>query len=348
MARVQLMISTDASDRLELMLVSAVTTVLSIRLFLHLTGYPQIGGGGLHIAHLLWGGLGMAAALVIALSALGRRPFTVAALLGGIGLGFFIDEIGKFVTSDNDYFFKPAVALMYIVFLALVVAMRVIRSRPLGEDAALANALTMIADAQHRGMDATTQQAIVAMLDRAHAEGDIAPAIRQAVLEAPVVAPDDMNVYERNRARLARRYAAFAETRLFRRLTLIGSITYLALTVPSIAVIVIAARDDGTAAATGYVSLAVAASLLVAALTAIGTYAFIRRDTLRGLRWIRNATVMSLIVSQPIAFWEQEFAALPGFVLSLLLFTALNYAIRREEERVDAPPAAPEPTADAR
>ncbi len=38
---------------------------------------PELGGHGLHIAHLLWG-------------------------------GFFIDELGKFITQDNDYFFKPA------------------------------------------------------------------------------------------------------------------------------------------------------------------------------------------------------------------------------------------------
>ena len=188
----------------------------------------------------------------------------------------------------------------------------------------------------YRGMDATTQQAIVAMLDRAQADRDVAPAIRRAVLAAPVIAPDDMNVYERTRARLARRYAAFAETRLFRRLTLVGSIAYLALTIPSIAVIVIAARQD-VAAPGGYLTLAVAASLLVAALTAVGTVALIRRDTLRGFRWLRNATVASLVISQPIAFWEQQFAALPGFLISLLLYTALNYAIRREEERVQTP-----------
>ncbi|MCW5980017.1 MAG: hypothetical protein KIT09_18185 [Bryobacteraceae bacterium] len=31
---------------------SAVAAILSIRLFLELTGYPKLGGGGLHIAHM--------------------------------------------------------------------------------------------------------------------------------------------------------------------------------------------------------------------------------------------------------------------------------------------------------
>ena len=42
-------------DLLENFLISAVTAVLLVRLFLYLTGYPQLGGAGLHIAHLLWG-----------------------------------------------------------------------------------------------------------------------------------------------------------------------------------------------------------------------------------------------------------------------------------------------------
>ncbi len=38
----------------ELWLVSAVVTILGVRLYLELTGYPQVGGATLHIAHMLW------------------------------------------------------------------------------------------------------------------------------------------------------------------------------------------------------------------------------------------------------------------------------------------------------
>ena len=59
---------------LESFLIAAVTTVLVIRTQLWLTHYPQLGGGGLHIAHLLYGGIFMAIAIGVLLMYLGARP----------------------------------------------------------------------------------------------------------------------------------------------------------------------------------------------------------------------------------------------------------------------------------
>ena len=43
----------DAGANLQALLVSAVTAVLVTRLYLSMTGYPRVGSGPLHIAHLL-------------------------------------------------------------------------------------------------------------------------------------------------------------------------------------------------------------------------------------------------------------------------------------------------------
>jgi hypothetical protein len=115
-----------SSVLLERFLIASVTTVLVIRLYLALTGYPQLGGGGLHISHMLWGGLGMLVALVLSLAFLGSRVQSLAALLGGIGFGAFIDELGKFLTSDNNYFFQPTLALIYIIFIILLLSFQVL------------------------------------------------------------------------------------------------------------------------------------------------------------------------------------------------------------------------------
>src|SRR4029077_2587583 len=63
----------DAGPLLETFMVSAVAAVLAVRFFLGATGYPQLGGRGLHIAHLLWGGALMLAAVLMLLGYLGHR-----------------------------------------------------------------------------------------------------------------------------------------------------------------------------------------------------------------------------------------------------------------------------------
>lgn len=56
------------------MIVSFAVTVAAVRLYLDAAGYPKVGGGGLHVAHMLWGGLLLVvAALVTAAGASSRR-----------------------------------------------------------------------------------------------------------------------------------------------------------------------------------------------------------------------------------------------------------------------------------
>ncbi len=150
----------------ETFLVVAISTILVIRTQLWLTNYPQLGGNGLHIAHLLWGGLFMVITIGLLLSLLGRRPRFPAAVLGGIGFGFFIDELGKFITEDNDYFFKPAAGVIYIVFVILfLISRQVQRKRRLSEADLLRNAIERIGGATHGNYDADDHARAMEMLD---------------------------------------------------------------------------------------------------------------------------------------------------------------------------------------
>jgi hypothetical protein len=115
-------------------LLSFAASVTLTRLFLELTGYPQLGGGGLHIAHVLWGGLLLFVGALAPLVFANRWAFHVSAVLSGVGVGLFIDEVGKFITSTNDYFFPAAAPIIYAFFLLTVLVYLQTR-RPMPQDA---------------------------------------------------------------------------------------------------------------------------------------------------------------------------------------------------------------------
>ena len=109
-----------AADYLLISLVAFGITVVFCRVFLHLTGYPQISNDVLHIAHALWGGLLLFVAVLLLVMLTNRWAIKTSALLSGIGIGLFIDEVGKFITQTNDYFFPPALSLIYGFFIVNV------------------------------------------------------------------------------------------------------------------------------------------------------------------------------------------------------------------------------------
>ncbi|HZD55163.1 MAG TPA: hypothetical protein VE136_00445, partial [Anaerolineales bacterium] len=144
-----------ADTYLLLTLLSFALSVSLTRLFLELAGYPQLGGGKLHIAHMLWGGLLLFVAAMLPLIFVNRWVYTWVAVLSGVGIGLFIDEIGKFITQNNDYFFPPAAPMIYAFFLICVLLyLRVNRPPPRHPRAELYATLEMMEEVLDHDLDA--------------------------------------------------------------------------------------------------------------------------------------------------------------------------------------------------
>jgi hypothetical protein len=72
-----------AESYLLISLTAFAGSVIVTRLFLALTGYPQIGNSVLHIAHALWGALLLVAAVLLPLILANGWAFALSALLAG-------------------------------------------------------------------------------------------------------------------------------------------------------------------------------------------------------------------------------------------------------------------------
>ena len=112
-----------------LIVVSFALSIIITRAFLSLSGYPQVGSGELHIAHVLWGGLLLFIAALIPLLFANRQAYRVSAILVGVGIGLFIDEVGKFITQRNDYFYPAAAPIIYLFFMFTILLLLQMRRR---------------------------------------------------------------------------------------------------------------------------------------------------------------------------------------------------------------------------
>ncbi len=276
----------------ELLLVSSVATVVAVRVGLHLSGYPQIGGGGLHIAHLLWGGLAMLASVLLLLTYLSRRVMRIAAVLGGVGFGLFVDELGKFVTADNDYFFRPALSLIYVCFVLLYLLGRGIRGR--------------------RGLN-DKERRLNAALDEEGYDADPYSRGKRWIL-----------------ALLGKRWLVVSVTVVF----LIQALLYVVAVV-----LVIVFELSGTpkevspvpASEVPIVTAAVIAAVCYSALVVVGGVRSFG-DRIAGLVWFRRATLLNLLLIQPLHFYRDQISALVGLGLNLAAYAILLSTPRKARQ----------------
>lgn len=282
----------DAGETLEIFLIASILSILGIRAFLAATGYPQLGGEGLHIAHMLWGGVFMLIGLLLILSYLNLSVRWLAALLGGIGFGTFIDELGKFITEDNDYFFQPTIALLYIIFILLFLLVRSIHWRRLLSP---------------------REVHINAQLRAVMEEVDPTPGSR---LHAIFVLGD----------RLAKSYERLVLQRWFGiGLSAVFVVVALGQLITVAAIILGNPSQELPAPATQ-----VASSLLSGLCIVIGV-ARLPSSRLDAYRWFRRGLLISILLTQVFLFLQAQLAALGGLAVNLLIYLALRYMIQREE-----------------
>jgi hypothetical protein len=319
---------------MERFLISAVVAVLLIRAYLTATGFPQIGGDGLHIAHMLFGGLGMLVALLASLVFLGSRTRIFASIVGGAGFGAFIDELGKFITSDNDYFYQPTVALIYVVFVLLYIATERLSSETHPTpDERLAQATDVVTGAVIDGFPRRERETALRLLSECDPANPLVPALRQALVRIAVAPNPDPNLPTRISQRVTRGYTWLAGQPWFLSVVLAVAGVAALFSLRELSVTLLADENHGVRRyLESTAGLLLIANVIAGVLLLIGLV-HLRRSRLDAYHWFRRAVLVSLLVAQPLAFYAQQFTALVGLALNLVLLSAITFGIARESAR---------------
>ncbi len=342
------------------LLVSFGASVVLTRLFLWLSGYPQVGSGSLHIAHLLWGGLLLALSGVVLLIFAAPSLHPLAAVGIGVGIGLFVDEVGKFITRDNNYFFRPAAPIIYASFLviALVYGLtrRALRQRhPRVVMIALLEMAMRFVDGPQPASRLAEFDALSAALKRANPSSDygqLTDALHAFVHSEDVLAArrsrwmDARTAAERVAQHFFVRHARLITVMLITLLTLrgmgslleAGLLGMLGISPLSFLQAMVTA---GAPPVSGFDAIGFVSGMFDGIVLLLGCALFIAGKRQTGLLWMQAALVLSLSVGGVFAFYSNQFSAtlsmLADFGALLYLRWYRNQFVRQAEHAGAAP-----------
>ncbi len=324
-----LILNLEAGELLELFLVSAVCAVLAIRGFLAAAGYPQIGGEGLHIAHMLWGGAFMVVAFILLFTFLNREMARLAALLGGVGFGTFIDELGKFITSDNDYFFQPTIGLIYIIFIVVFLVLRAARrARAVTPRTALANALNQIPMSLDRPLEHGKKAEIMDLLAQANPSHPLTPHLRAYVEGMEPASAIQSDYYSRFREWAILLYVGIVQHSRFAVLLPALLLTWGISQAVALAYLAYGISIEDV----GWTQYAQAGAMAVTvACVAVGIWAW-RSSRARAYRWYMRGALVSIFITQVFVFFHSQLAAISGLTVNVLTYATVAFMANLEEE----------------
>ena len=327
-------------EYLLLTLLSFALSVSLTRLFLALTGYPQLGGGTLHISHVLWGGLLLFIAAMLPLVWANRWVYRVVAILAGVGIGLFIDEVGKFITQSYDYFFPPAAPIVYAFFLICVlVYLQLSRPRPRHTRSELYAALEMMEDVLDHDLDVHEQAEIKTRLTYVVQQDDnpeltrLANELLDYFNEDQVyLAPDPPNRLQILAGRLQEFEARYLDRGRFRTLLGIGlgSLGLISVVIPTLSLIdiTLTGSEIGPRETSWFIILQVL-QILAGLVLLLGAGQLLTGRESAGIRSSYITLLVYLTILDLFLFYYYQFATILAAIIQFVLLLGVLYYQQR-------------------
>lgn len=325
----------------EIFFLSSIAAILGIRCFLFLSGYPQLGGGGIHIAHMLWGGVFLLFSVLGLMAYLNDELKPFWAFLGGIGFGTFIDELGKFITSDNNYFYQPTFAIIYIVFICLYVLFKTVeKNSKFSKDEYLINSLDKLKEVIINDLDREEQEEALMYLRKSDTRSPLVAFLKKTFEDIESIPEEKVGLYTQMKHKLSAFYLFLVKKRWFLQLIIVFFVLragwYVlegAFVVFAIVVTFMSENSYAILQPRGIFSIIdVFAVVIQAVFVVLGVFA-IRKNRIQAYVYFKNAVIISIIVIQIFNFYRNPVEAFFFTIGDLLLISVLNYMLVQERKK---------------
>ncbi|QQS38836.1 hypothetical protein IPM62_05660 [Candidatus Woesebacteria bacterium] len=315
----------NAVNLLEYFLISAISAFLVIRLFLGLTGFPIIGGDELHFAHMLWGGIFMLLAIIVYSTFINTHSKTVGAILGGIGFGTFIDELGKFITADNDYFYKPTIALIYIIFIFIFLFIRWISSiSEYSSKTYLANSIEVLRELVILDLDISERKRALKYLKKCDSGNYIVNMLKD-IIEKTTAAPPSKSFYITITLLLFGWYKNTLHAKFISQ-SLILFFIITTLSNSFLAIYRLYYWSDHSFSDLGTFF----SSIIVGVFVVLAIRFYLKGKRLHMYYYLQHASLVAILFLQFFLFLQNEMTAFFSFVMFLSIYLVIKYAIEAE------------------
>lgn len=333
----------DFNHYFEIFLVSAITSIIGIRFYLQLTGFPQLGGGDLHIAHMLWGGLLLIIALLGSLLFLNNDLKLVWAVVGGAGFGTFIDEVGKFVTKDNNYFFQPTFALIYAIFIILYLFYKTfIAKRKFSKQEYLINSIEELKEVITNELDSEEIDKALKYISLSDKKNPVTQFLKHTFIELKTLPHQPPNPYHRFRKRTTHLYLTLISKPWFINgisiFFIISALEYLyrgADLLFEVAQQPLVVLIERLANLDRILPILYAIGVTTHALFIIVGVALIHKSRKRSYTLFKNAILVSIFILQMYNFYRLPVMAFFLTLRDVLIFSILEYMIQKEKDVVE-------------
>ncbi|MFH1560988.1 MAG: hypothetical protein ABID04_00175 [Patescibacteria group bacterium] len=318
-------INFSAGELMENFFVSAIVSFLTIRAWLTFWGFPAVGRGEIHIAHILWGGLLMFLAVVLLLVFLNKESRQVASVIGGIGFGTFIDELGKFITHDNNYFFEPTIAIIYVVFVLLFLLIRGAERylKFSSRDYAI-NALEISKEIFFRDLDLREKQRALDLLKQSDQRDPLIKLLKKMLSEIKPQTDPKPGLISQVKALLSDFYFALVKNKTFTKLLIL---VFLFSSFFNLAQAVWGLDSIKSVIDFGQLGSSIIAGILVI----IGTYRLQTSKRLSAYEYYRSAILITIFFTQFFLFYKEQLSALVQLTNNIGIYLVVRYLITQEE-----------------